>query len=467
MSLNARFSVRQKDKQAAGQLWDVEIMEFRHGCVPGNDTTANLWTALRRQQRVACQTIILLDDNGAPSYTRRQTHMKTSLYSFLVTVFVLLPAPSQSAQLTVTAANKLNLARTSQTIELTAEQLAPLAAKDLATIHVKDAAGMELVAQAVDTDFDAYHKADIVIFQADFAPNETKTFTVTTGKKQEFSKDQFKAFGRFVRERFDDFAWENDRIAHRTYGAALEKWAGEPLTSSTIDIWSKRTPRMVINDWYLADHYHEDTGEGADFYSAGPSRGCGGNGLWVGDKLWTSYNFVDSRVLANGPIRVVFELEYPPFKVADASYAEVKRISLDAGSQLDRFESRYRPFFPEFDKPIDREKLFVGIGLKKVTGEKVEFNAAHGWLCKWEPVAKGAGEQGLAIVVDPKRVEKQAEDKLNQLVIVRPPENLRATYWAGFCWDKAGQITSADAWKKYVDEFAQGLASPIEVSVAN
>ena len=102
---------------------------------------------------------------------------------------------------------------------------------------------------------------------------ETKTFTVVVGAKQEFSKEQFRAFGRFVRERFDDFAWENDRVAHRTYGKALETWAGEPLTSSTMDIWSKRTPRMVVNDWYLADHYHADSGEGFDDYSAGKSRG--------------------------------------------------------------------------------------------------------------------------------------------------------------------------------------------------
>ncbi|MFO1513987.1 MAG: DUF4861 family protein [Verrucomicrobiota bacterium] len=389
--------------------------------------------------------------------------MKISLYSFLVAVFVLLPPPSHSAQLKVTAANKLNLARTSQTIELTTEQLAPLGAKDLATIHVKDAAGTELVAQAVDTDFDAYRKADIVIFQADFAANETKTFTITTGKKQEFSKEQFKAFGRFVRERFDDFAWENDRIAHRTYGKELETWYGEPLSSSTIDIWSKRTPRMVINDWYLTDHYHEDTGEGADFYSAGPSRGCGGNGLWAADRLWTSRNFVNSRVLANGPIRVMFELEYAPFEVNGISVSEVKRIMLDAGSQLDRFQSTYK----QFTRPGQTQKLATGIGLKKTGGEKVEANAERGWLLKWEKMEKNAGEQGLAIIVDPKSFEKQTEDKLNQLALAKVPDNGAANYWAGFCWDKAGQITSAEAWTKYVDEFAQGLASPIEVTLAN
>src|SRR5207247_1448374 len=142
----------------------------------------------------------------------------------------------------------------------------------------------------------------MVIFQADFAANQTKTFVVTVGKKHEYTKEDFKAYGRFVRERFDDFAWENDRIAHRTYGKALETWAGEPLTSSTIDIWSKRTPRMVVDEWYMVDNYHQDTGEGFDGYSAGATRGCGGNGLWAADKLWASKNFVNSRVLANGPI---------------------------------------------------------------------------------------------------------------------------------------------------------------------
>lgn len=388
--------------------------------------------------------------------------MKTYPCLLAAAVVAVLPLQSNSAQLTVTAVNKLSLARASQTIGLSTAQLAPLGAKDFATVHVQDSAGKELLAQAVDTDGDAYRKADIIIFQADFAASETKTFTVTTGKKQEFSKEQFKAFGRFNRERFDDFAWENDRIAHRTYGKALETWDGEPLSSSTIDIWSKRTPRMVINDWYLADHYHEDSGEGADYYSAGASRGCGGNGLWAADRLWTSRNFINSRVLANGPIRVMFELEYAPFQVDNISVSEVKRITLDAGSQLDRFQSNYK----QFTRPGQTQKLTTGIGLKKTGGEQIEANAERGWLLKWEKVEKNAGNQGLAVIVDPKSLEKQTEDKLNQLLLVKVPESGSANYWAGFAWDKPGQIPSAEAWKKYVDEFAQGIAAPIEVSVA-
>lgn len=371
-----------------------------------------------------------------------------------------LPALGMAAtgSLTVKAVNKLQLARPSQTLELQAKDLEPLGAKTLDTIHVRDAAGNEVLCQAVDNDFDAYHKQDAVIFQADFAPGETKTFTVSVGAKQAYTKEQFKAHGRFVRERFDDFAWENDRIAHRTYGKALETWAGEPLTSSTIDIWSKRVPGMIVDEWYMTDNYHADTGTGADFYSAGKSRGCGGNGLWAGDKLWVSANFVNSRVLANGPIRVMFELVYDAFDVNGTKVSEVKRITLDAGCNLDRFQSFYKAGTPG--------ALVSGIGLKKTTGAGKMFNAGQGWMAVWEKMAKGQGMQALAVVVNPMSLEKEAEDSLNHLVLVKAAPDNSVSYWAGFYWEKTGQFSGFDAWKKYLDEFSQGLASPIEVTVS-
>jgi hypothetical protein len=362
-------------------------------------------------------------------------------------------------QLAVKATNKLQVARLHQTIELSASQLAPLGEKDLNKIHVKDGGGKEVLCQAVDTEFDVYHTPDIVIFQAGFGPGETKTFTVSTGAKQVYTKDQFKAYGRFVRERFDDFAWENDRIAHRTYGKALETWAGEPLTSSSIDIWSKRVPYMVIDGWYMAADYHVDHGQGLDDYSAGATRGCGGNGLWAADKLWVSRNFVNSRVLAAGPIRVMFELDYEPFDMNGTKVAEVKRITLDAGSNLDHFQSFYKP-------QGGSEYLVCVIGMKKVKDEEKHFNAEHGWLSSWEPMEKNLGMQGVALVVDPKMLQKEAEDQQNNLLLVKAGADNSVSYWAGFFWDKSGQFPGYDAWKTYVDQFSQGLASPIEVSVS-
>jgi hypothetical protein len=387
----------------------------------------------------------------------------TAMTKFLVpALLAALPFLAPAADsLTIRAVNKLQIARASQTIELTKDQLAPLGETDLEKIHVADSTGKELIVQAVDTDFDEYHKPDIVIFQSDFAAGETKTFTVSTGEKQKFQPGDYKAYGRFVRERFDDYAWENDLIAHRTYGAGLETWKGEPLTSSAIDIWSKLHTTLIINEWYMMGDafYHNMNSNGGDDYSAGASRGDGGYGLWAADKLWVSKNFLMSRTLASGPIRVMFELDYAAFDVNGTKVAATTRVTLDAGSQMDHYQVTFKP-------ESASESLTAAVGLKKVKGEMPDFDATKGILAIWEPMEKNRGMQGVAAIVDPKKFVKQAEDKLNNLLLVKAEPDNSIDYWAGFAWDKAGKITTADDWKKYADEFSQKIRSPVEVTVS-
>ncbi|MDX6709462.1 MAG: hypothetical protein QOH96_478, partial [Blastocatellia bacterium] len=356
--------------------------------------------------------------------------LKKTPLSLLALIFAFPAFCFSTGQINIKAVNKLQLARPAQTIELTAKDLAPIGEPDLEKIHVTDAAGKELICQAVDADFDEFHKPDIVIFQADFAPGESKSFVVSAGKKHIYTRDDFKAYGRFVRERFDDFTWENDLIAHRTYGKALITWKGEPLTSSSIDIWSKRVSKLVLNDWYMIDNYHVDMGEGLDDYSAGATRGCGGSGIWANDRLYVPRNFVDSRVLSNGPIRVLFELVYEPFDVDGKKVSEVLRVSLDAGSQMDHFQSFY--------KSLDsNDPLTLAVGIKKVKGEQKDFNSVQGSLSFWEPMEKNLGMQGVAAILDPKDVDKQAEYQQDNLVVLKPKPGNSVSYWAGFAWDRA------------------------------
>jgi hypothetical protein len=145
----------------------------------------------------------------------------------------------------------------------------------------------------------------------------------------------------------------------------------------------------------MVDDYHRDNGEGADLYSAGRSRGCGGNGIWDAGKLYTSANFIDSRVLANGPLRVTFELVYPAFDAAGSRVTEIKRITLDAGQNLNRFESRYAgaPAAPKMQ----------AAGIKKAPGSQVSQDRARGVILTWEPVKADGSNFGCGVVVDPAR----------------------------------------------------------------
>jgi len=351
--------------------------------------------------------------------------------------------------LTVVVHNELPIARRSETVELSAASLASLG-NDLTKVHVfEHGSTREVLAQALDLDGDG--KFESLLFQTDLPARGSRSFELKAGEKRAYKPSDFRVYGRFHRERFDDFAWENDRVAHRMYGAALETWKAEPLTSSTVDVWLKRTRRLVQNEWYMADDYHRDNGEGADFYSAGKSRGCGGSGLWRDGKLVVSKNFRHSRVLANGPIRLVFELDYPLWSDSGIR-SETKRITLDAGQHFSRFESRY---------DVDDAPVTYAAGIKKVAATKVRVERGAGWLRTWEPVAQNAGEFGCAVVFDPKSVVDVVEAEGNQLIVARAP----AAYFVGSAWDHGGDVVEVADFDRLIEQWIQRVGSPLRIEV--
>jgi hypothetical protein len=377
--------------------------------------------------------------------------------------------------LKVKAINELPFGRLNQTVTLSANQLKPLEINnDLKRIHIETAAGRDLLCQPVDTNGDSH--LDELIFQADFGPRQTRYFYVYVGERQIYNPTQYKAYGRFVRERYGDFAWENDRIADRIYGGALES----SLTSSTVDVWVKSTSKLVINDWYMTDHYHIDTGEGGDLYRAGTSRGVGGDGIWAGGQLWVSKNHVDSHVLSNGPIQILFKLMYAPFDVNGNSIKNPEKIALNAGQNLNHFTIFYK---------TDRHtQLIAGTGIEKtnLTADEVrqgiplnheklpiertpggftkkDINAKNGWITTQQPLSEG--KLYCAIIVSPEQFLKVTEDKRNELVLAKVPKNHIFSYWAGYAWSWSGQFEDYKAWKAYIAHFAKGLQSPIQVSI--
>jgi pectinesterase len=378
-------------------------------------------------------------------------------YLFAAAFLLVIVHANAASTITLTVHNPTNFPRTAETISLHAPDLVRLLrVSDIRTVHVRDQrSGVELLTQAVDNDGDG--KYDELIFQTDLAPRETRNFELSAGERRIPAAHDFKAYGRFVREREDDFAWENDRIAHRTYGKALETWLQEPLTSSAIDVWTKRVPRLVINDWYMVDDYHREHGEGGDFYSAGDSRGCGGNGIWAGNRLYPSANFVDSRVLANGPIRLIFELTYPAWEMAGARVSEVKRITLDAGQNFDHLESHYT---------IDGNSALLedAIGIRKGTNAQSSSSREEGTLRTWEKLGDH-GQLGCAVIAEPSSISGFTEDQKNFLVTVKLPVNRVVSYYAGFGWSNDG-FPKVEDWDRYVAEYAERLKSPVKVAIS-
>lgn len=369
------------------------------------------------------------------------------------------PAAAPLTVAEVVVRNDADFPRT-ETIEVGIKGLKGLAKPaDLARVHVTDAAsGRGVLAQGVDTDGD--YDDDTLVFQATVGPKSNARFRLSTGEVRKYKKEDFRVYGRFNRERFDDFVWENDKVAFRMYGEALETWQREPLTSSAVDAWVKKTPRLVVNDWYLVDDYHKDHGEGGDFYSAGRTRGCGGSGLLSGGTLFVSKNFRKSRVLSRGPIRLLFELSYDAWDTGGVKVVETKRVTLDAGSYFNRFESVFRTetggALPNY--------LLEAAGIRKEKAADLRVDAKAGVIRQWQALTAfgNDGSMGCAVLVEPGRGAATTEAEGNVLLSFRP-----GPYYAGTGWDRGGDFKTVADFDAAVDLFAKRIASPLRVEVVN
>jgi hypothetical protein len=267
-----------------------------------------------------------------------------------------------------------------------------------------------------------------------------------------------RTFARFVPERSDDFAWENDLVAFRTYGPALRPGP----ENSGIDCWFKRVPYPIIDKWYIEDRlklpygkinkpYHDDQGEGCDVYKVGDTRGCGGISVWADGKLHNSDTFIAHRVIENTPERVAFELDYAS-DLDGKLLRETKRVTLIMGQRLFQSDSR----FTLDGKPA--AKLEVAIGLApQVPGTEPVFSPKTGTIMLWEKL-DGYG-LGTGLVINPARVVKMlshtdASGHTQALCLARTDATGAIRWFSGFGWEGQGEITSSEKWISYLKTFA-------------
>jgi hypothetical protein len=274
---------------------------------------------------------------------------------------------------------------------------------------------------------------------------------IQKGKSQTFTT---KTYGRYVPERKDDFAWENDKIAFRAYGKAIENSKEDAYG---FDVWVKRSPKMVLNDRYKRADYHIDHGDGMDYYHVGFSLGAGNMAPYIKDTIRYSANYHQWKVLDNGPLRTTFQLIYDTWNTGGTKAKAVKMISLDAGSQLNRIENTYT-----FDdnKPMP---VVVGIIRRPQTGV-IALNEQQGVMGYWEPTSTEYGTTGVGSILTT-AVSKMWIDKEQILAQTTVTNNQPIVYYTGAAWDRAGTITSAKQWFDYLDRFYKETQSPLLINV--
>ncbi len=362
---------------------------------------------------------------------------------------------------TIEIENTLDLARTNEIISIS---LVDIEIQTDTGIMVRDEQSGDLLqTQLMDTNKDG--KYDVILFQPELKSLETKKYTFLRRKN---NKDRLECttFARFVPERMDDFAWENDKVAFRVYGPKAQQMVenGTPggIISSGVDCWLKRVKYPIIDKWYhnaleLGKSYHEDWGEGLDNYHVGPSRGCGGTGVWDGKKLFTSKNYVAYELKANGPLRSSFTLDYADWNAGEKTVKEKKDISIDLGSN-----------FTDYTLHVyGTDTITVGITLHDKKG-KTSFDEKSAWFNYTTPYF---GEVlSTSIVINPlyyaghQIVKSDVEDESHLFVHLKVVEN-KVHYKAGFFWSKSSQFMNQKDWEKHLTETSIRIKNPLLVKI--
>ncbi len=365
----------------------------------------------------------------------------------------------------ITISNPLNIDREFETVEISKTALGFQPSDKLEKYRVKElGTSTYLISQCVDENGDGVN--DVLLFQPKIKALSTNKFEIELILEDIIKDPIVFCYSRFVPERIDDYAWENNKVAFRTYGPVAQKMTEDKVKGGTltsgIDAWLKRVEYPVINKWYEkytngTGTYHKDTGEGLDNFHVGDSRGIGGVALKIDSVYYYSKNFISWKTITTGPLRTSFTLTYADWDAKGNKIKEVKHISLDYGSFLSKFEVEVS----------GTKTLSTGITLHNNDG-KTESNLKAGWIDYWQPIDDS--ELGTGIVF-PKNTMISSEKYMNpnkelcNLYAALKVVNNKVTYYTGFGWKKQGEFTTKEAWENYLTNYAIKINNPLIVKI--
>ena len=383
-------------------------------------------------------------------------------------VFLLLTSTlfsyAQKAKI-ITISNPLKIDRAFETVEIAKKALGLKSSDEFEKYGIREVGTTTfIVSQCVDENGDGI--SDVFLFQPKIKASSSKKYELVLNNDSKTKEPITYCYSRFVPERTDDYAWENNKVAFRTYGPVAQKMVEDKVKGGTltsgIDAWLKRVEYPILNKWYEkyttgTGTYHKDTGEGLDNFHVGDSRGIGGVAVKIDTTYYFSKNFVSWKTITTGPIRTSFVLNYADWDAAGNKITELKHISLDYGSFLSRFEIEVS----------GTNSISTGITLHNNDG-KTEGNLKAGWIDYWQPIDDS--ELGTGIVF-PKNAAISFEkyvvakkDLCNLYVNLNVTDN-KVVYYTGFGWKKQGEFTTKETWENYLGQYATKINNPLIVKV--
>lgn len=410
--------------------------------------------------------------------------MKKILFSFFLVAFLIGCVDIPQGDFVVTVKNSLAIDRADEMVEIPVSILMQhMDIYEEEQFIVLDADSVEVPSQLT------YNNN--LLFPVSVKANGTATYKIVVGEQHEYEPT---VYGRHYPERVDDIAWENDLVAFRCYGPALQA-SGEKAYG--YDVWVKNTPSLVVEARYASElnaetreeisalrkakkmeeadelyhsvSYHVDHGNGLDCYKVGPTLGAGTTALLDGDEIIYPYCWSKYEIMENGPLRFTVKLTYNPFEYKDETLVETRILSLAKGSQLNKTTVVYEGL-------SGKASLVAGLAIHPENPDAYALEKEKKFVAYQDltdNIHNGNGEIYIGIV--------SPSMKDAQLVLLNPKEAAQRgavghalayhdiaagdsiSYYWGSAWSKAGW-NNMEEWTTYLDEYAQKLENPLEIS---
>ena len=259
-----------------------------------------------------------------------------------------------------------------------------------------------------------------------------------------------RVMARAVPERADDFVFENNLIAGRFYGKALE---GNP-TSPGLDIWVKLPGKLVADEWYKAaqsdpEYYHHDHG-GKDCYKVAVSLGGGASAPFIDGRLcYPATNYRESEIRRRSQDTIEFTLRYPEWEAAEGIKVKMRKTVTVVP---DTYFLDVRDVYTF----SGTDALVVGVGINRHEAQGTiqhEFPQADRYAI-WEKASDQGvepedGKIGVAVVMPTTQMICYTTDRSHALLLKAVESGEEINYKIGSCWSK-GDIKTAQEWFELV-----------------
>lgn len=263
-------------------------------------------------------------------------------------------------------------------------------------------------------------------------------------------------------------AWENDKVGFRIY---LD-------VRNTKDIWGKTTSGMMMDlvgvDPKLS--YHHPAPWGMDILAVGKSLGAGSLAMRVPRKGQTdtlvrlgglNMGKVKYKLIADGPARAVFQLEYPEWNVlGDGNLVSLtEQISIWGGQYF--YESKVT-----LKNAPAGTQLVTGIVNLKSTKVQEYSDKKVSLLSTYDVQSENKDNLGMAVFLGTEQLvsfgktPNQDSEVLNTYTVnIKVPQaKQQASFRFYACWSKSDpQFNTAEGFSKYLSTAREFYTSPVVI----